>query len=428
MLDIKKFYDSSINVTSVSKIDKEIGKYRANKTQPIIEFNSILINTRKKSQSSNSIYDEISTMQFFKKELKTLSQQYKLSSNHFQIDSDGDPLLIQNETGEHYISPTHFEKGAYFSSPHFDYELNFSSERIPKIHIGKFTRFGQGSAVNVGADVYIGDCVWLAPGSTLLRQEHNAYGQPSIGSRTMAMTTQPPIHIADYAWIGRDAIVGWGARYIGKCSIVGARSFINKWVGDYSIVGDHSKILGYLPYKAYFMEYYSPSLKDVLQISDWEKIFEEWKNYYNKNIKTFKNIFPSLTSFVQEKLSIKSRVLIINPTTPSLFADFPKKAALDILIKDKSLLPFILQEAQNMGMQNVRTRILENLEQLPLETNLSVIGRETGYDLMFVNKESITHIELSILKNSLKSDGLLIDILTQKIIFPPKNETQNNTH
>lgn len=244
----------------------------------------------------------------------------------------------------------------------------------------------------------------------------------------MAMTTQPPIHIADYAWIGRDAIVGWGVRYIGKRSIVGARSFINKWVGDYSIVGDHSKILGYLSYKAYFMEYYSPSLKDVLQISDWEKIFEEWKNYYNKNIKTFKNIFPSLTSFVQEKLSIKSRVLIINPTTPSLFADFPKKAALDILIKDKSLLPFILQEAQNMGMQNVRTRILENLEQLPLEANLSVIGRETGYDLMFVNKESITHIELSILKISLKSDGLLIDILTQKIIFPPKNETQNNTH
>lgn len=92
-------------------------------------------------------------MQFFKKELKTLSQQCKLSSNHFQIDSDGDLLLIQNETGEHYISPTHFEKGAYFSSPHFDHELNFSSERIPKIHIGKFTRFGQGSAVNVGADV-----------------------------------------------------------------------------------------------------------------------------------------------------------------------------------------------------------------------------------------------------------------------------------
>lgn len=49
MLDIKKFYDSSINVVSVSKTDKEIGKYRANKTQPIIEFNNILINTRQKS-------------------------------------------------------------------------------------------------------------------------------------------------------------------------------------------------------------------------------------------------------------------------------------------------------------------------------------------------------------------------------------------
>ncbi|MEE6666163.1 hypothetical protein PS423_01965 [Pediococcus acidilactici] len=268
MQSIEKFFDANIKLTKFERNNEDLDDFPDNMNHPIVKFNKVLKEVRNKSKKTKKLADEIAIVKYLKSKLEKLSSEIGLNDQHFQIDTTGKTIIVKDKSGQHYISPTHFEKGAYLSSPHFDHELNYSKNEIPKIHIGKYTRLGKGASINAGANIYIGNYVWLAPGSVLLRQAHNAYGQPAVGSRTIAMTQQPAIYVSDYAWVGREAIVGWDASYIGKASIVGARSFINKWVGDYSIVGDHSKILRYMPYKAYFMEYYKPSLKEILKISD----------------------------------------------------------------------------------------------------------------------------------------------------------------
>ncbi|MEV6029496.1 hypothetical protein [Streptomyces sp. NPDC052036] len=117
-----------------------------------------------------------------KKFLGELAAELGLPEGHFSVDTSGDPLLVREGTGQHWILPTHFEGGAYFSAP-----------------------FGKGSGINAGGDITIGDGAWLSPGSPLLRQDHSAYGRPSIGARTVSMTHQPGIVLRDYAWMGHKA-------------------------------------------------------------------------------------------------------------------------------------------------------------------------------------------------------------------------------
>ncbi|WP_349533926.1 acyltransferase [Leuconostoc citreum] len=290
-MEIKDFFDTKINIVKKEQVDKDELLKPFNNESPIVDFNNVLKKTRSLSNKSENVLDEMKVMNYFKEQLSEYAIKYQLDSNYFLINNSGPILVVKTKQGQHYIKPTHFERGAYFSSPHFDHELNYSATQVPKIKIGKYTRFGQNSAVNVGANITIGDCVWLAPGSILLRQEHDAYGQPSIGARTVSMTNQPSIKIADFAWVGRDVIVGWSAGYIGKASIVGARSFINKWVGDYSIVGDHSKILKYLPFKAYLFEYFAPTLEDVLRISDWQRVEKQWTIFYKQHAEDYEKGF-----------------------------------------------------------------------------------------------------------------------------------------
>lgn len=413
--NIQTFFDKEI-ILNYLKQDEKIPSFKQNGQHPIVEFNNILIDTKKISEQSNDYNDEISVMKDFKTKLSSFSKRFNLDSKHFVIDNSGKTIVVKTSQGQHYILPTHFEKGSYFSSPHFDHQLNYLPEKVPKIHIGKYTRFGKGSVVNAGGDIYIGDYVWLAPGSTLLRQEHNAYGQPSIGSRTPLMTRQPGIHLADLSWIGRDAIVGWNCEYVGKSSIVGARSFINKWVGDYSIVGDHSKILSYLPVKAFLMEYYHPSIEEILQISNWENIYQEWQSFYVKNkVYQQKNIIVSPHNV---PLTNKDcRVLIVNPSTSEMFSKFTRNSNIDIFLEDKLLTPFILQKAQNLNMSNVRVRQFNNIGRASVSSNQRVMGRETGYDMIIV-PQNINDEYRYTLQAALKSDGIMvIENISERSVF-----------
>jgi len=410
MNKIESFFDENIELVDLD-IKQKIEEFKISPDHPIIEFNKILMDIKHASTNSKNVNDEINAMTMFQTKLNNFSKKFNMKNNHFKINTSGPTIVVKDVMGQHYIAPTHFEKGAYFSSPHYDHELNFTVEQIPQIHIGQYTRFGKNSAVNAGANIFIGDFVWLAPGSTLLRQEHNAYGQPSIGARTVSMTKQPAIYVSDYAWVGRDAIVGWGSEYIGKCSIVGARSFINKWVGDYSIVGDHSRILGYLPYKAYFMAYYQPTLKNVLRISSWDRIYDEWKIYYEKNKSLYNQIFlpeTSQSNVVGQKLKSKGKVLIINPKSANLFNSFPKNTTLDIFSRNEKLIPFILQEASNMKMTNIRVRHISKGNQLFLPQNKKSMMKETGYDIIITpSNEDFIKNKRNIIA-ALNSNGFLM--------------------
>lgn len=281
MVDTNKYISDNIRVNHIS--EKELPSHNGINNpacHPIVLFNDAIRQVRGKSNETQTICDEIEIARMLKANLRHVSETLRLPEDHFSIDISGDPMVVSSGQGQHYILPTHFERGSYFSSPHFDHELDFSASQIPSIRIGKYVQFGIGSCVNVGGDLSIGDYVWIAPGAVLLRQEHSAYGQPGVAARTVSMTKQPGICMSDYAWIGKDAIVGWNCGYVGKASIVGSRSFVNKWVGDYSIVGDHSRILAYLPYKAYFLEQCKPSFEQVLRISDWQAIYDDWQSEY----------------------------------------------------------------------------------------------------------------------------------------------------
>jgi acetyltransferase-like isoleucine patch superfamily enzyme len=272
---IKHYMDASVSVSPL-ELDSDIQALgaleralsSADVFQPVPRYVKTLRQLRKASQTISCHRDEIKFGVTFGERLKELGDDFGLSPQHFSVNTSGSPLLVKEQVGEHLISPTHFENGAYFSHPHADHQLEHSADELPSIKIGQYVRFGRNAAVNAGGDVEIGDGVWLSPGSQLLRQDHDPYGRLSIGSRTVAMTRLPPVKLCDYAWVGREAIVGWNADYLGKASIVGIRSFLNTWVGDYSIVGDQGKVLQYLPFKAHLMETYQPSIEQTLQVSD----------------------------------------------------------------------------------------------------------------------------------------------------------------
>lgn len=401
MESITHFFNKEVQLTEISNLEL-VDRY--DEKNPIVMYNEILKKIKEKSNKAIGLTEQIETAEYLKRELEILKEKLNIKLNHFSINTEGSIIVTTFKKGQHYLAPTHFETGAYLSLPHFDHMLNCNSEGIPKLHIGKYTRIGKNAAINAGGDIFIGDYVWLAPGSTLLRQEHNAYGQPSIAARSVAMTKQPSIYIENFAWVGKDALVGWEAQYTGKCSIVGSRSFINKWVGDYSVVGDHSKILKYLPYKGYFMEYYKPNLKELLKVTNWEKINEEWLEVFNKVDKKSKEIE------VQKRLKEKKhlRILLLNTKNHKILENINIQNQTDILLLDSKQIPFYLQKAEYLNNYRVRVRKISTLENIPLEDCCESFRKENGYDYVITNK--VNKDVLKEIQRIIKKDGEVIEL------------------
>jgi acetyltransferase-like isoleucine patch superfamily enzyme len=395
--------------------------------RPIIHYVAVLKEMRKKSQSIASFHDEISFAHWAKDKLNDLAATLGLPADHFSIDIRGEPLLIKEGRGEHVISPTHFENGAYLSHPHPDHQLDMAAHDIPQIKIGRYARFGRNVSVNAGGNITIGDGVWLSPGSCLLRQDHDPYGRPSIASRTVAMTRQPPIQLADFAWVGREAMVGWDADYIGKFAIVATRSFLNSWVGDYSITGSYGKIIQYMPYKAAILEALQPSLEDILQISDWEKINTHWLTAYAA-LELEQKKLPSVISDKLKTLlallpSKKSKVLDMHPERGELLSlAASKNIWADSVFVADSAVAIILQRVQNTGNYTVRLKTADpwglNLK-LPLADSVTNVftGRSSGYDLVVNNNvRKISTHEL----NQLLAEAARVSNKNGKIFFSTK--------
>lgn len=398
---IKHYMDASVSVSPI-ELGNEVQELGALERalnspavhQPVPRYVKTLRQLRKASQTISCHRDEIQFGVTFGEHLQELSNDFGLSKKHFSVNTSGSPLIVKEQVAEHLISPTHFENGAYFSHPHADHQLDHAAHELPSIKIGQYVRFGRNAAVNAGGDVDIGDGVWLSPGSQLLRQDHDPYGRLSIGSRTVAMTRLPPVRLCDYAWVGREAIVGWNADYLGKASIVGIRSFLNTWVGDYSIVGDQGKVLQYLPFKAHLMEAYQPSIEQTLQVSDWAAINSDWLMIYRDGPKSDAAArLPEEVAAYLDTLGKKS-VLLIAPPDNSQLQAFAKHG-IDVISSTRQQFAHHLQWAQDQGHKQVRLRADLDFSRLPFASAGDFhYRRRLGYSLIVANSapvEAETH-------------------------------------
>src|SRR3990167_2689714 len=245
------------------------------------------------------------------------------------------------------------------------FQLN--SEQLPKIKVGRYTRFGKNVGVNVGADLTIGEGVWFSPNSYVLKQDHCPYSRPAVGARTVRMTKLPAMKICDYAWLGKLSEAGWDCDYVGKSSIIATRSFINSWVSDYSLTGNHGKIIQYFPYKAALFELWECGFEEMLKIDDWYQVNEIWLKQYH----TFcqENSFHEPVSLLKNtmaNLSVGKNVLDLNPQYGDAVCYAAGKGLnVDVISIDRKNFPVILQRIQDSRFNNIRLRADLDLSKLP---------------------------------------------------------------
>ncbi|WP_435136942.1 acyltransferase [Actinacidiphila sp. bgisy144] len=377
---------------------------------PIVRYAQVLKELRKRS---SAVGDEQQQMEFGRlvaASFADLAAELGLPEGHFAVDTGGDPLLVKEGTGQHWILPTHFEGGAYFSAPHADHQYGLAAHLIPRLRIGRYVRFGKGSGINAGGDITIGDGAWLSPGSLLLRQDHGAYGRPSVGARTVSMTTQPAITLRDYAWVGRDAMVGWNSDYLGLGSIVGTRSFINNWVGDYSIVGDHDRILQYQPFKAFLLGRYHLTVEETLRISDWAAVDRDWRTVYAEHAGALLGS-GDLTPFAEsvQDAGAAPRALLVRPGSLRLVPALAR-GRLDVVTGAQELTPYLLQWASYAKAKRIRVRSDLTGTTLPLETAGTYhYDKRVGYEVVVAEHDpAAPSVPLSELQRVLLPGGVLI--------------------
>ncbi|MEV4927265.1 acyltransferase [Streptomyces roseoverticillatus] len=379
---------------------------------PIVRYAQVLKELRKLSSGIGNECQQMEFGQLVKRYLEGLAAEIGLPEGHFSVDTSGDPLLVQEGTGQHWIMPTHFESGAYFSAPHADHQLGLQDTQIPRINIGRYVRFGKGSGINAGGNIAIGDGAWLSPSSLLLRQDHNAYGRPSIGARTVSMTHQPGIVLRDYAWVGREAMVGWNSDYLGLSSVVGTRSFVNAWVGDYSIVGDHGRILQYQPFKAFLFGRYDLTVEEMLRISDWGKVDQDWRRAYATESPALLDTGTDLSELgelTEQVTHLRSRALLIRPSSLRL-VPLLAQGRLDIATHSGNLTPYALQWASDHKALRVRVRSDLTGTTLPFETAGTFhYNKRVGYDLIVCeHAPEMPAVPLAELERILLQGGVLI--------------------
>jgi acetyltransferase-like isoleucine patch superfamily enzyme len=377
---------------------------------PIVRYAQVLKELR---TLSAAIGDEQQQMEFGRlvaARFARLAAELSLPHGHFAVDTTGEPLLVKEGAGQHWILPTHFEGGAYFSAPHADHQYGLAAHHIPRIRIGRYVRFGKNSGINAGGDITMGDGVWLSPGSMLLRQDHGAYGRPSVGARTVSMTTQPGVTLRDYAWVGRDAMVGWNSDYLGLGSIVGTRSFINNWVGDYSIVGDHDRILQYQPFKAFLLGRYRLTVEETLRISDWAAVDRDWRQVYADRAGALLGS-GDLTPFAEsvQDAGAAPRALLVRPGSLRLVPAL-SGGRLDIVTGSQELTPYLLQWASYAKAKRVRVRSDLTGTALPLETAGTYhYDKRVGYELVVAEYDpAAASVPLPELQRVLLPGGVLI--------------------
>lgn len=114
-------------------------------------------------------------------------------------------------------------------------------EETPQIIIGNNTDIGRLSHIIATKSVVIGDGVLIADKVYISDTSHN-FENDVIAIKNQGLKFIGRVEIGDGTWIGEGAII-YGCK-IGKNCVIGANSFVNKDVADYSIVvGSPAKVL-----------------------------------------------------------------------------------------------------------------------------------------------------------------------------------------
>lgn len=364
------------------------GEVSATELPPIISYVRALNDLRARSGGISSYADEMAMMREFGDSLNEVAETLGLPEDHYSIDTSGEPIIVQEGHGEHVILPTHMEKGAYFNDPHADHQLDYTAEQLPRIQIGRYTRIGNNVGINAGGNVNIGSGAWLAPKSYLLLQNHSGYGRPAVGARSGAMTELPGITIGDNAWIGKESVVGWDTDYVGTGAVVATRSFVNGYVGDYSLTGDRGRIVQYFPWKAAAYENMGISFEDGLKISDWEAVQRRWLEGYRAYMREQECREP-LTSVRTAIETLQGRkraaVLDMHPGIGNnVVIASASGLAVDAVAPSRALFGVILQRVTDQGKPTVRLRGDVQGSVLPFKDarNDRLKGKQAGYDLV----------------------------------------------
>lgn len=116
-----------------------------------------------------------------------------------------------------------------------------NSKFEPNIYISNGANIKMGKHIRINEDVFlqgvvdIGDYVMIAPNVAIHSSTH-IYNNPPMPMVLNNLTEPKKVTIEDDVWIGRNSVILPGIT-IGKGSIVGANSVVNKNVEPYTIVG-----------------------------------------------------------------------------------------------------------------------------------------------------------------------------------------------
>lgn len=148
---------------------------------------------------------------------------------------------------------------------HYNRSLPFQDALIDRWERAKELNFGEGASLYNSAVVFqpvsVGKGTWIGPNTILDGSgggvtigttcsisagvqiyTHDTVGWALSGGEMPARKS--PVYIGDRTYIGSQSIIGPGVT-LGKCCVVGANSYVNHDVADYTIVaGTPAKIIG----------------------------------------------------------------------------------------------------------------------------------------------------------------------------------------
>ncbi len=117
--------------------------------------------------------------------------------------------------------------------------INLDSDCI--LHIGKGTNIGHFNHIYATQKILIGDDV-LTADKVYISDNLHQYQNPFIPIIKQEILQISPVEIGDGTWIGENAVI-LGAK-IGKNCVVGANSFVNKDIPNYSVaVGTPANVI-----------------------------------------------------------------------------------------------------------------------------------------------------------------------------------------
>ncbi|WP_147614942.1 acyltransferase [Treponema pectinovorum] len=115
-------------------------------------------------------------------------------------------------------------------------------DKIKRLFIGDNSYIGRNFFVSTGKIVKIGDYFMASPNCSLIGQDHNI-SNPFFSYLNSKMELTKEIIIEDNVWLG-DNVTVVGNVKIGRGSIIGAKSLVNKDIPPFSIaVGNPCKVI-----------------------------------------------------------------------------------------------------------------------------------------------------------------------------------------